>query len=217
MTTEKTEKQKRGVLKTVVLLVLLMTLFVAGFFNKILQPRVMSDIELRANGAIVFENPRIIKEFSLVDHKGKPFSLDSLQDKWTIMFFGFTHCPDICPNTLAKLAQVYNNLNEDIAAKTQVVLISVDPARDTPQKLADYVPFFHQDFLGVSGEFLQTMQLTQNLNVAFRKIQQGDNYTVDHTANLVIINPRGHYHAFVKPPFELARLTTVFQSIVKSF
>ncbi len=217
MTAEKTEQQKRGITKTVILLVVVMTVFVAGFFNKMLQPRIMSDAELRANGAIVFDNPRIIKDFSLLDHQQQSFTLNELQGKWTIMFFGFTHCPDICPNTLAKLSQVYKNLDKDIAEQTQVILVSVDPARDTAEKLAEYVPFFHPEFTGLTGDFLQIMQLSQNLNVAFRKVPQGDDYTVDHTGNLVLVNPKGHYHAFVKPPFELARLTTVFQSIVETF
>lgn len=213
----KTDEQKRGITKTVIFIVILMVVFVGLFFNKMLQPRVMNEIELRANGAIVFDNPRIIKDFELVDHNGKPFTLANLQSKWTIMFFGFTHCPDICPTTMAKLAQVYNKLDSDIAKQTQVVLVSVDPARDTPDNMQTYTTHFHNDFLGVSGNFLQTMQLTQNLNVAFRKVPLGDDYTVDHTGNLVIINPNGHYHAFIKPPFELARLTTVYQSIVSVF
>jgi len=211
---EKTPAQKRGIRNTVVLLLLLMIVFVSGFFNKMLQPRVMSDIELRANGAVIFDNPRIIEDFSLTDQNGEPFTLESLKGQWSILFFGFTHCPDICPTTMAKLSQVYKNLDTDIAEQTQVVLVSVDPARDSPQKLADYVPFFNEEFVGVTGDFLQIMQLTQNLNVAFRKVMLENDYTIDHSANLAIINPKGHYHGFIKPPFELARLTTVWQSIV---
>jgi len=213
----KTPTQKRGIAKTVALIVALMALFVAGFFHKMLQPRVMSEMELRVNGAVVFDNPRIIKEFSLTDQKGNAFKLDNITGKWTIMFFGFTHCPDICPVTMAKLAQVYEKLDSRIAEQTQVVLVSVDPARDTPEKLTPYVAHFHEDFIGVSGDFLQTMQLTQNLNVAFRKVMLDNDYTVDHTGNIVIINPKGHYHAFIKPPFELARMITVYQSIVTTF
>ncbi len=214
---EKTPRQKRGIAKTVAFVVILMTVFVAGFFYKILQPRVMNAVELRANGAIVFDNPRIIEAFELSDHRGEAFTLENFKGKWSLVFFGFTHCPDICPITLAKLAQVYPKLESDIAKQTQVIMVSVDPARDTQEKLAAYVPYFHQDFIGVSGDFLQTMQLTQNLNVAFRKVVQGDDYTVDHSGNIVVINPNGHYHAFIKPPFELARLLTVYQSMVQSF
>jgi len=215
---DKTPQQKSGIKKTVIFIVILMTVFVSLFFNKMLQPRVMNDVELRANGAIVFDNPRIIKAFSLLDHNNQAFTLNAVQDTWTIMFFGFTHCPDICPVTMAKLAEVYKKLDADIAKQTQVVMVSVDPARDTPEKLAQYVPYFHPEFVGVGGDFLQTMQLTQNLNVAFHKVLMGeDDYTVDHTGNIVIINPQGHYHAFIKPPFELARLITVFQSIVLKY
>ncbi|WP_045856477.1 SCO family protein [Teredinibacter purpureus] len=214
---EKTPQQKRGILRTVLLLVGLMTLFVGGFFNKMLQPRIMSEIELRTNGAIVFDNPRIINDFNLTTHTGNDYTLDDLKGKWTIMFFGFTQCPDICPVTLAKLSQMFPKLDDSIAENTRVVLVSVDPARDTPEKLAPYITHFNEEFTGVTGEFLDTMKLTQNLNVAFRKVMQGNDYTVDHTGNIVIINPNGHYHAFIKPPFELARLITVYQSIYLGF
>lgn len=217
LATEKTPSQRRGIVKTVTVLVMLMLVFVGGFFYKIVQPRVMSPIELRANGAIVFDNPRIIEPFSLIDHNGKSFNLNNLENQWTLMFFGFTHCPDICPVTLAKLAQVYKKLNSDIAARTQVVLVSVDPARDTAENMAQYVTHFNPDFIGVTGDFLQIMQLTQNLNVAFRKVVLDDDYTVDHTGNIVVVNPQGHYHAFIKPPFELARLISVYQSMVTQY
>lgn len=213
----KTRDQRRGIIKTVAVLVILMLVFVGGFFYKIVQPRVMSPIEMRVNGAIVFDNPRIIEPFSLIDHHGNGFNLDNLEGQWTLMFFGFTHCPDICPVTLAKLAEVYKKLNSDIAEHTQVVLVSVDPARDTPEKLAQYVTYFNSDFIGVTGEFLQIMQFTQNVNVAFRKVMLGEDYTVDHTGNIVVVNPNGHYHAFIKPPFELARLISVYQSMVSQF
>ena len=153
----------------------------------------------------------------MVDHQGRPFSLENLKGKWTLIYFGFTHCPDICPTTLAKLSQVVKQLDSDVADQTQVLMVSVDPARDTPEKLAEYVPYFHPDFVGVTGEFVQTMSLAQNVNVAFNKVMLDDDYTVDHTGNIVLINPYGHYHGFFRPPFELAKLKTTFQSIVKSF
>ncbi len=212
------ERQQKGIWITVGSILCVIVLFMSMFLHKILSPRIMTVDELRVNRAIVFENPRIIKEFSLLDQHGEVFDLARIQGKWSLVYFGFTHCPDICPTTLAKLAKVVNLLDEDIREQTQVLLVSVDPARDTPEKLVEYMSYFNEDFVGVTGEFLNIIGLTQNLNVAFNKVMldEGD-YTVDHTGNLVLINPNGHYHGFFKPPFELSTLKTTYQSIVHQY
>jgi protein SCO1/2 len=215
--THVTERQQRGIWLTIASIFGLIALFFSLFLHKINSPRIMSPEELRVNRAITFDNPRIIKEFTLVDHRGEPFELEDLKGKWSLIFFGFTHCPDICPTTLAKLAQLMKQLDSEIAPQTQVLMVSVDPARDTPELLAQYVPYFNSDFIGVTGEFPGIMSLTRNLNVAFNKVMLEDGYTVDHTGNIILVNPKGHYHGFFKPPFELARLKTTYSSIVSSF
>lgn len=212
-----TRQQRKAIWITIIACVTIMAMVLVLFLNKMLSPRIMSVAELRVNGAIVFDKPRIINEFQLIDHNAEAFTLQNLKAKWTLVYFGFTHCPDICPTTLAKLSQVVKQLDDDIANETQVLMISVDPARDTPEKLQEYVPYFHPDFIGVTGEFVQIMSVAQNVNVAFNKVMLDDDYTVDHTGNIVLINPYGHYHGFFRPPFELAKLKTTFQSIVKSF
>ncbi len=209
-----TEQQKKGIIKTVIIIVIVMAVFFALFLNKLFSPRIMSIEELQINGAIVLDPPRIIKPFSLIDHHGKPFNNESLKGKWTLMYFGFTHCPDICPTSLAKLSQVYKQLKPAIQNKTQIILVSVDPARDTQEKLAEYVPYFHEDFIGVSGEFTEILKFSRNVNVVFNKVMTGDDYTVDHSGNIVLVNPEGHYQGFFKPPFELGRLKTTYSSIV---
>jgi len=166
---------------------------------------------------IAFEKPRIIKPFDLINHANTPFTLESIKGQWTLMFFGFANCPDICPTALAQLSQVYKVLDDDIRKNTQVVLVTVDPARDTPEVLAPYVTHFNPDFIGVTGEFLPVKRLADNLNVAFNRVVMGDDYTVDHSGNIVLINPYGHYAGFFKPPFELARLKLTYQSIVTAF
>ncbi len=210
-------RQRRGIWLTVISIFAVISLFMAMFLHKILSPRLMSVEELRLNRAITFDTPRLIEDFSLLDHRGDAFTLDNLTGKWSLIYFGFTHCPDICPMALAKLAQVVQTLDSDIAAQTQVLLISVDPARDTPAALARYVGHFDPEFIGVTGEFLDIMRLTRNVNVAFNKVMLDNDYTVDHSGHLVLVNPNGHYHGFFKPPFELATLKTTYQSIVAQF
>lgn len=210
-------QQRRNILRTVWFLLAFILVVVALFLHKFLSPRVMSPQELAANGALVFDKPRIIPPFELVDQNGKPFTLDRLQGKWTIVFFGFTSCPDICPATLATLSQWYKKLDSDIQAQTQVVMVTVDPARDTPEKLAAYMSHFDPAFVGVTGEFLPIKTLTDQLNVAFNKVTLESDYTVDHSAHLVLINPYGHYHGIFKPHFQLGQLKSTYQSIVTSF
>ncbi len=214
--TDISTKQKRGIWKTLAVIFIVIIVFFAGFLNKVFSPRVLSDAELRVNGAFVFEQPRLIDDFALVDHRGEAFTLEDLKGKWTIAFFGFTHCPDICPTTLATLDRVYDSLDDSIREQTQVVLVSVDPARDSPEKLAQYLNFFNEDFIGVTGEFLDIMRFTRQVGVAFNKVVVGDDYTVDHTGNLVLISPEGYYQAFYKPPFQFSRLKLVHQSVVSS-
>ncbi len=210
-------EQKRGVYKTIAIIVAIIALFFMGFLNKILSPRILSQEELRLNSAIAFEQPRIIRDFELMDHNSEPFNLENLKGKWTLAFFGFTQCPDVCPMTLSKIDQVLSAMDKDIVQNTQVILVSLDPARDTPEKLKKYVSYFNPDFIGVTGEFIQIMRFTRDVNVAFGKVNQGETYTIDHSANVVLFNPYGHYHGFFKPPLELGKLKLTYTSIVKSF
>lgn len=210
-------RQRRGVRWTVIGILIFITVVLGLFLHKITTPRVLSPIELRANGTHMFEQPRILNDFALIDQHGLPFTLAQLQGKWTLMFFGFTHCPDVCPTTLLQLKKVKAQLKPDIAAQTRFVLVSVDPARDTVEQLQQYLPYFDAEFVGLTGEFLEIKRLATQLNMAFVKVTQGDSYTVDHSANIALVNPYGHYHGFVKAPLDEARLKLTLQSIVTSF
>lgn len=213
-------RQKRGVMITVVVLVVFMLVVLAGFINKITTPRMLNSMELRANGAYLFDQPRIFKDFQLTDHRGQPFSLAQLKGKWTLMFFGFTHCPDVCPTTLATLGKWMKQLDDAVLADTQVVLVTLDPTRDTVEKLAEYVPYFNPGFIGLTGDFLEIKRLANQLNIAFAKVvtdAESNSYSVDHSANLVLINPYGHYHGFFKPPLESARLRLTYLSMRNQF
>lgn len=205
--------QKRGVYLTIAGVLVFMLVVVAGFVHRIGQPRLMSDGELQANGLYLMDPPREIGDFALVDHRGEPFVPGSLAGQWTLVFFGFTHCPDVCPTTMAFLDNFITELAGTEAADTRVVMISVDPARDTVEQLASYVPYFNEDFTGATGEFLDVFRFATNLNSPFRKQPgQGDDYQVDHSANVVLINPRGHYHGFFKAPLDLAKMKVTYRA-----
>ena len=213
-----TSEQKRGIYLTVIVMVLFMLAVLAGFVNKMGHPRVITDSELRANGAIKLERPRILDDFELIADSGNRFHTTQLAGRWTLVFFGFTHCPDVCPTTLATLSRFYQTLDEDTRKDTDVLLVSVDPQRDEPKKLHDYVRYFNPEFAAVTGEFLNLKRFANQLNVPFNKVPLDDgSYTVDHGSQVVLINPRGHYHAFFKAPLDPAKMKLTYRSMRATF
>lgn len=211
-------KQQTRIKLTVVAVLGFIVLVTLGFIWRMNQPVQMSAAELRINGAIELSTPRVFSDFALVDHRGAPFTLENLQDKWSILFFGFTNCPDICPTTMATLAEMYEDLGEGEKEELQIVMISLDPERDTVEKIAEYVPYFNEDFIGVTGDANFILRLTTQLNVAYTQVPLGDdNYTVDHSTQLVLINPKGHYHGFFKAPHAEVGLRQTWRSINNGF
>jgi protein SCO1/2 len=199
---------------TIVALIAFILLVVYGFTWRISQPVIMSKEELQINGAIVLEKPRIFSDFELVDHRGDLFNIERMQGIWSIVFFGFTHCPDICPTTLAMLNDTYSKLKDSEKERLQIVMISLDSERDTVEKLAEYVPYFNQEFIGVTGNKHLIRRLTAELNVAYNQVPlSGDDYTVDHSTQLILINPMGHYHGFFKAPHTEITMRSTWRSI----
>ena len=197
-------------------LLLLIGILVAGLINQGSRARVMTDSELKSNGAYMFETPRALPPFKLVDHHGQSFETANLRGHWTLLFFGFTHCPDVCPVTMAQLARFMDGLEGlPQADDTRVVMVSVDPARDTVERLARYVPYFNPGFVGVTGAAPAIRRFATALNTPFRKAPDRNphNYQMEHGANLVLINPNGRYHGFFRAPLDPARLEVSYRSV----
>lgn len=139
------------------------------------------------------------RELSLTDHNGKPRTLADFKGKAVILFFGYTQCPDICPTTLMASAQAMKLLASD-ADKVQVLFVTLDPARDTPQVLAKYAPAFNPTFLGLYGNEAATAAAAKEFKVFFQK-QPGstpESYTIDHTAASYAIDPQGRLRLYIK-------------------
>ena len=135
--------QRRKVLRSVLILMAVIAVFVGLFVNKLTSPVLLSSDELKKQGAFLFDNPRSFKDFSLLDFHNEPFTPANLAGKWSMVFFGFTYCPDICPTTMALLNRFYRQQQTGpFAADLQVVMVTVDPARDSPEVLLPYVSFF---------------------------------------------------------------------------
>ncbi len=139
------------------------------------------------------------RDFALTDHNGKPRTLADFQGKAVAVFFGFTQCPDVCPTTLAEMNEVSKALGED-AKRLQVLFITVDPERDTAELLQKYVPAFNPNFLGLTGTPEQIAKVAKEFKVFFAKVptKTPGNYTMDHSANSFVFDPKGKVRLVVK-------------------
>jgi protein SCO1/2 len=136
------------------------------------------------------------KELALTDHDGRPRTLAEFRGKVVTVFFGFTHCPDVCPTTLAELALVVKELGPD-GSRVQVLFVTVNPERDTPQVLKQYVPSFNPAFLGLYGDAEATARASKEFKVYFQKQPaKNGNYSVDHSAGTYILDPEGRLRLF---------------------
>ncbi len=148
--------------------------------------------------------PKTIPDFHLTDNVGQPFSLHDLQGKPTLVFFGFTHCPDVCPTTLLKLAQVKKAM---AVPGLKVVFVTVDPARDTPQAVDLYVHAFDPDFIGLTGDNQAVIRLATAFGVAVNKVDlPGGDYTMDHSAVVFLLNKQAQVAGIFTPPFDTAKM-----------
>ena len=137
------------------------------------------------------------KDFALTDHNGKPRTLADFKGKAVVMFFGYTQCPDVCPTTMAEMANVMKELGPQ-ADKVQVLFVTVDPARDTPQILSQYVPAFDKRFLGLYGDEAATAKVAKEFKVFYQKVpgKTAGSYTMDHTAGSYVFDPQGRVRLY---------------------
>jgi protein SCO1/2 len=169
---------------------------------------------------VVLPESREIPEFTLTDQYGKPFELEQLRGAWSLLFFGFTHCPDVCPNTLFELQNMRATLLEDdgeLADRFQVVFVSVDPERDSTEKLREYVAYFDPSFIGVTGPDEEMLPLTRKLGIAYRidEHEAGEAvYNVDHSASILLIDPDGRLHGVFPAPHQAALLAEDLRAIL---
>lgn len=202
---------KPGVRNTLLGIAAFISVILGLMVSSVIVPRPMSDEEATKLGLYRFDEPRQISEFDMTDHLGDPVGLSNLKGTWSVLFFGFTTCPDICPTTLSVLNDAMSGLEDP----PQVVMVSVDPERDTPERLAQYVPAFNPDFTGYTGTFDETVKLAQQLNIAFGKVP-GDapgSYLVDHSASLVIIDPDSRYAGFIKAPHNASKIQRIITGL----
>ena len=173
-------------------------LFVIQAVNKVTPE------QLRNDAVFVYDTPLALDAFSLTRHDDQLLTNESLLGTWSVIFFGYTFCPDICPITLASIRQFYDLLQtEDPDAQLQVIMVSVDPERDTQEVLGNYVQYFNPDFIGATSEYAEVYRLARNMNVTFSYTRvDDDNYLVNHNGEVMLIDPQGNNAGFLKPPYE---------------
>ena len=133
----------------------------------------------------------------LTDHHGKVRHLEDFRGKAVVLFFGFTHCPDICPTTLADIAQAIRSMGP-YGQRVQLLMVSVDPERDTPEALGKYVTAFDPHFLGLRGDLAATKKVAAEFKIFFEKANSGDSYTVNHSSQSYVIDPQGRLRLLVR-------------------
>ncbi|MBD3609467.1 MAG: SCO family protein [Gammaproteobacteria bacterium] len=169
--------------------------------------------------ASVLPQARSIADFNLTTHNQGSFNKASLQGKWTFLFFGYTQCPDVCPTTLA----IMNNVARELERKSghlndvQFVFVSVDPERDTPEQLKQYVTYFHPQFIGATGQREQINHLTSQMSVMYfinkRAGGKQDQYTVDHSSAILLTEPSGNLRALFSTPHVPDKILEDFNKI----
>ncbi|MFJ2992241.1 SCO family protein [Pandoraea sp. NPDC087047] len=147
-------------------------------------------------------NKEFAKDFSLQDPQGKTRTLADYKGKAVVMFFGYTHCPDVCPTTMAELNQVMQKLGPDDAQRVQVLFVTVDPQRDTSELMGQYVPAFNPAFVGLRpADDAALKEVTKSFRVVVNKVEGStpNNYTIDHTAGIYVFDPDGQLRLFMRP------------------
>ena len=201
---------------TVFVLVAIVALVLGLTVNKVLSSKSQSNpAELLDAGIVLLPQSRTLPALTLINQDGEEVATDQFKGDWSLLFFGYTFCPDICPATLAQLRQLQTQLPEETRARLQVVMVSVDPNRDTPEQLSKYLGFFDAGFKGLTGEQETLQKFANSVSIPYIPADTSkENYTVDHSGNLVIIGPDGTQRGFIRAPINNAKLAAQLPGLV---
>ena len=186
------------------------------FVNKVLTPKNLSIEEFKDLGVYLREPARNIRDFELINTENKPFSQEDFIGNWNLIFFGFSFCPDICPITMSLLAKVQSSLETDEKNKVDFFMVTVDPARDSPAALRKYLDNFSKTFIGLTGALDQIYNFSTQVNAPFSPVlnQEGSHYTVDHSGNIILINPEGKLAGIFKMPHDQKNITVAISDLI---
>ena len=207
---------KRNIRHTILICILIMSVALGLFVNKVLTPKNLSIEEFKDLGVYLRDPARNIRDFELINTENKPFSQEDFIGNWNLIFFGFSFCPDICPITMSLLAKVQSSLEADEKNKVDFFMVTVDPERDSPAALRMYLDNFSKTFIGLTGTLDQIYNFSTQVNAPFSPVlnQEGSHYTVDHSGNIILINPEGKLAGIFKMPHDQKNITVAISDLI---
>ena len=206
--------------KNLLVIAIFILTVLALFINKLTTPRVLSNNELLINGLFLFETPKEISDFSFLTANEGTFNKSDLIGKWTLMYFGFTRCPDECPTTMYQMSKLIKVLREKEFPldNKQWVLVSIDPERDSPEDINKYAKGFDDSFIGISNTRPMLLSLATQLsvnNVMPSNDSMDHSHLDNHVNNIILLNPNGDFAGLFRPPFDISRLSLTYQSVTQ--
>jgi len=210
--------KKKGVTLTVVCLLAIVGLMSGLYVSSQLNAK--RSIDVTEFHGTYLEKPRAVNQFSLTGTDQKPFDNQSLQGQWTMVFFGFTNCGYLCPTTMAEFGKMYRILEEKgVKNLPHMVMISIDPDRDTIEKLSHYVSAFHPNFYGARGDEELIKSMTREMGIAYAKVvskegTEPQNYDIQHSGAVMLFNPQGELNAFFTTPHHADLLAKDYMLLV---
>lgn len=177
-------------------------------------------VDLSELSGFSFPEPTELHDVALLDHNNEEFTEANFKDKWTFIYVGFTFCPDVCPTTLTTLNQMYAQLSEtELSNDISTLLVSVDPERDTAERLRDYVKYFNETFTGVTGTPEEIRKFADQVSVVYSvpEDRSDPNYLVDHSSTVILINPDAAVQAIFTPPQTAEAMVKDFRLLVAHY
>jgi protein SCO1/2 len=207
--------------KNILIIILFIVTLLTLFANKITTPRTLSTNELLINGLFLFEQPKPISDFIFYSENNEEFTKSDLLGKWTLIYFGFTRCPDECPTTMYQISKLINVLVEkDFPLDNkQWVLISIDPERDSSTDISKYAKGFNERFIGAVNSRPMLINVATQLsvnNVMPNKDEMDSSHLDNHVNNIILMDPNGDFAGVFRPPFDISRLSLTYQSVTQN-
>ncbi len=201
-----------------VIFILLILFSITGLFTYFQSlPSLLEKKPSLITGKILVR-PMEIDNFELIDQNNEVFNKKSLEGGWTVLFFGYTNCPDVCPTTIYKLAEIKNGIKEDLpSANFNTVLVTLDPDRDSSERLDEYIGYFDETMLGVTGTYENIQSFTSSLSVFYQRINKEEGYDFNHTASIFVFDKDGSLFATMSPANTVGELESDFFTILNNF
>ena len=201
-----------------IIFILFILFGISGLFTYFQSlPSLLEKKPTLATGKIL-ARPMEIDQFELIDQNNAAFNNKSLEGGWTVVFFGYTNCPDVCPTTIYKLAEIKNGIKEKLPSTDfNTVLVTLDPDRDSAQRLDEYIGYFDETMLGVTGTYENIQSFTSSLSVFYQRINKEGGYDFNHTASIFVFDKNGSLFATMSPANTIGELTEDFYTILNNF